>query len=288
MLDNKSRCSYGLFSYFIKHKTSTFDRAYYERQVNICFSSSDEAYLHWLNIGRSKGVSYCHGQDTILKIVLKIKNDKDLLPKWIEHHSSIVGFENLIILDCGSDDEDYLNLLSEVSKYVLVIKYSKYYDHIHSTNSNFDFFNLLSKNCKYLTILDADEFLVSLKDGILSSDGVKEFLKHSEEPVHCGAWLFNAKFLPTKYGKLSWEDAIEFSLKANDLISGVNSGKAIVKSDWIFKVKHLGHNLHVRDVVERCTEKSLGNIFVLHLQNLNPSVNRARIARHLKAKMLFH
>ena len=51
------------------------------------------------------------GKDTLLKIILKAKDETYLIDTWIAHHATLVGYENLIIMDCGSQDPTYLEKL---------------------------------------------------------------------------------------------------------------------------------------------------------------------------------
>jgi hypothetical protein len=51
-----------------------------------------------------------------IKIVLKTKNDRFLIDRWIRHHSKIVGLENLIIYDNMSDDHEVLSVYREYAR----------------------------------------------------------------------------------------------------------------------------------------------------------------------------
>lgn len=284
LLDNQKNRSIGLFGESIAYKTPSFNQEIYQLSCESIFSSIDEAYLHWKNFGRKLGFDYAVGKNTILKIILKAKDEPELIEKWISHHSSIVGYHNIIILDCGSEDEGYIKLLSKYKNKIIILDYKKYYDYIHSVNANTSFFKLISDNCKYVTILDADEFLFGLKDGLFSGSCVCDILKNSSEFIHAGIWINNYKAPEVNLGKIDWSKPIDFDISVNSLKNGAFSGKSIIKSSKIFESKHLGHNMHVYEVLKNLSPRSFGEIFIFHVSTLSLSISKERIFKHLSKK----
>ena len=81
----------GLARYDIEHRTPFFSRNVYATSACIDFGTETEAYAHWLSIGRCEGYEWAPGRDTLLKIVLKAKDEAYLIDAWIAHHAAIVG-----------------------------------------------------------------------------------------------------------------------------------------------------------------------------------------------------
>jgi len=268
----------GLTRYRIEHRTPYFSANVYAANVGITFGSETEAYEHWLAIGRCEGHEWAPGQDTLLKIVLKAKDEHYLIDAWIAHHAAIVGHENLIILDCGSQDPAYLGKLAAYASRILILDYRSYYDYIHSTRSNVGFFALLVANCRYLTILDADEFLFARMDALFSSQFVKPVLRARDLPLFCGVWI-------TATAEASGlSAACGMDVSPTMLAAGAVSGKAVARHDVVFDIGHLGHNLHVAQVLPFVETNAFGEILVLHMKNLPPEVMRERLLQHLIAK----
>lgn len=283
LLENPSIREMGLFSCEINYRTKTFDRLVYERSRGVVFRSYDEAYRDWVVFGRRVGIEYAQGKNTVLKIVLKVKDEPELLDAWIAHHAAMVGYENLIVLDTGSSDESHLEVLRRYERSLLVLDYRKFYNDIHSAASNRGFYELISKNCRYLAVLDADEFLVSMRGDVVSSSFVVESLRFSEVDIYGGIWVFNSKppkLLPDF--KLDGEGEIQFDCDVGRLRAGAFAGKSVVKSSSLFSAGHIGHNLHVPGTVGMMTSASFGSMFVLHVSSLGKDVDRKRSLKHLR------
>jgi len=284
LLENPESRQIGLFGSEIMYMTKTFSQNIYQKERGVTFDSNTDAYKDWLSYGRFKGITYAQGKNTILKIILKVKDEAVLLDKWIQYHAEIVGFHNIIIVDCGSSDERHLEILNAYSKFIMVLDYRKYYDHIHAVRGNRDFYHLISLNSKYVMILDADEFLVSYKDGVLTKQQIIPELKNSVKKIYYGAWLNNITCPAFLGDQLDWNSPINFSLDQNLLANGCFSGKSISISNGIFDIGHLGHNLHTKETVLQGDPSSFGQFFILHLDNLGPEVTRFRVLKHLKSK----
>lgn len=282
LLENPNCRELGLTGFDIRYVTSAFDQAVYERATGKRFVCRADAYQDWVSRGRSEGYEWAKGKDTLLKIILKAKDEPELIDAWITHHARIVGLENLVILDCGSEDPSYLEKLSWYSRHILTFTYKKYYNDIHATKSNSSFFKFIARNTKYVAILDADEFLVGRYGDYLSPKRVKGILREEEQELFCCTWL-NCTFRDSVIeGKLPSGLLVDTS---SDMIrSGTVAGKSIARSNVLFDIGHLGHNLHVSDVMKRITSSSFGKLFVLHLKGLGEEVTRRRVIMHLIGK----
>lgn len=269
-----------LLKYALRHRTPSFSPGVYAAAAGVNFANDTEAYQHWLQTGRRQGLEWAPGKDTLLKIILKVKDEPYLIDAWVAHHAAIVGFENIIILDCGSKDPVFLGKLAGHARRVLVLRYWQYYDDIHWIHANRDLYRLVAENCRYATVLDADEFLVGREGERFSGRLVKPILRRYDLPLHCGTWVNANGGLALEGGE--W--AFDASVAA--LANGTRAGKAVARSDVLPNIRHLGHNFHVADAARFATGDSLGRLMVLHAKNLPPEVDQARLLQHLVAKRL--
>lgn len=268
----------------VQYISRQFDRATYERARAKSFESSEAAYYDWVHEGRRLGLEYAPGKNTYLKIILKAKDEPELIEAWIDHHARIVGDHNLVILDCGSKDEAYLSILEKYKSRILILSYRMYYDSIHAVAGNSSFFRAISRNCKYLTILDADEFLVYYKEGRFRNADLIEFLESSDVAAFAGTWIYNCESPAFEAGKVSFRDPVVMTVSKSKLVHGTHSGKSIIKSSSVSLARHIGHNMHVGEVRRLLRDDSFGKFYIFHLAALRPDIVCWRIARHLFAK----
>ena len=268
-------------SHNVDYRNKYFNIKTYSSKVPYKFNSYDDGYLHWLLKGRKLGVSYNSNLCFVLKIALKCKDEPELLEFWINYHASIVGLENLIIFDTGSTDQVHLDILDKFKDRVLIFNYDHHYNKLHNTLFNKLLFDNISLTCKYLTLLDADEFLNCLVGGFFLKNEVISLLKSSNQKVLCGVWLHNNSI--PKINEQGIEDVL-LNLDERNLRMGFIDGKAILKSDSLSELRHIGHNLHVKEVASAITNNSIGYIFIIHLSNLGEEIQRNRILKYLEAK----
>ncbi len=165
----------------IQYVSPHFDRDVYEDARGVSFMNFEDAYDNWRLYGRRQGLEFAPSKNTILKIILKVKDEVDLIDKWIDHHAKIVGLHNIIIMDCGSTDRRFLDKLDAIRNEAVIFQYDKYYDSLHSYDSNKQFFELLKREARYICILDADEFLFGV-----SGDSIRVRLRKALSE-RCGA-----------------------------------------------------------------------------------------------------
>lgn len=284
LLENPRERQLGLAGDHIRYSTARFDEQVYSLARGKEFSSRSAAYQDWLDCGRQLGLQYNHANHTILKIVLKAKDEPELIDKWIAHHAGIVGYDNIIILDCGSENPDYLNALKRYSNHVIIFSYRKTYNNIHSPRANAPFFRLLAHNAKYVAVLDADEFLIGLRNGQFSAKSTVEILRDGNEDVYAGTWLNNYHRIPAAEGQIDWSKPISLRAGDKDIIAGTVAGKSVVSTRSLLSVSHIGHNLHVLDVAQLMSERSFGQIFIIHARALDATIVEERTAKHLRGK----
>lgn len=287
LLENPSIRQLGLLSYDIEYQTVLFDVSVYERSRRRTFRNRDEAYSDWLLKGRADGAEWASGKDTVLKIVLKAKDEPELIDAWVKHHARIVGYENIIILDCGSTDEDYLEKLDKYKDKLLVLAYRKFYNSMHAVHQNSSFFSFLSKQARFLTILDADEFLTGKLYNEISSLFVKQILLNSSNPVMYGIWLNCSLKEPLTAKELPNDIDLIVDTSSEMIKDGAVAGKAIVDTSKLFSLDHLGHNLHTSKSVDLAGAHAFGEIFVLHLKSIGVDVEKRRVLSHLVGKGAF-
>ena len=270
----------------LRHDSPSFSKRVYENSRGKRFFSRRDAYRDWLAVGRTRGLEFNTGLNTYLKVILKIRDDAYLLPKWMAYYGRLVGWHNIIVMDCGSTDEEYLSLLSQYRDRVLVFSYPHYYDNLHGVPFNPDFYRLVAGNCKYLCVVDADEFVFGCRDGTIGRDNVLAILAEGDEPIYPGTWFPNIAPPLERSGDGAWQGPLRFDVSPDAIAAGTFNGKAIVRSDISTGLSHIGHNLHAGDVASRIRPSACGRIGVLHVSNLGARHARARILRHLKAKGL--
>jgi hypothetical protein len=268
----------------LPYRTRAFSPDTYARAAGIDFPDEVDAYRHWLEYGRRQGLEWAPGKDTLLKIILKAKDEPYLIDAWVAHHAAIVGFENIVILDCGSTDPGYLRKLAGHARRVLVLPYRSYYDDVHWVHGSRGFYELIARNCRYATILDADEFLIGRDGAYFSSRLVRSVLRRHDLPLHCGTWVNAVDGPALDGGELPIEWGLDASVGA--LTHGTHAGKATMRTDVLLQAGHLGHNFHLADVARLATPDSLGQLLVLHVKNLPPAEMQRRILQHLLSRRL--
>lgn len=268
------------FSYF----DMDFDVNTYSKEVSQKFFSTTEAYDHWVREGRKLGTTFSkRGTNTQLKIILKAKDENELIDYWIQHHESIVGRENLVILDCQSTSQSYLDKLYHYSKDILVLNYRKYYDSIHTTRSNRKFYEFLSREARYITVLDADEFLVGKEKDALSGKYVQPILGNFSGKVLPATWLDAVLHLAAGNDHV-FDSQISLDVNFESFKNNTVSGKLIAASYSLFDIDHLGHNLHVKKDKDNINPSDFFKLFVIHCKTDNASKNAKRAVHHLLSR----
>lgn len=95
-----------------------------------------------------------------LKILLKTKNEPEMLERWIKHHQAIVGYENLIIIDNMSNDPAVIPAYEKYDGLITLFKYDTHFDLIHHPQHFPELYNALRECCDYFIFLDTDEYLI--------------------------------------------------------------------------------------------------------------------------------
>ncbi|MGR5134655.1 glycosyltransferase family 2 protein [Vibrio alfacsensis] len=215
-----------------------------------------------------------------LKIILKAKNETELIDAWIDHHAQIVGYDNIIIVDTGSDDPKYINKLEYYKDRVLILNYSKPYNLIHANKSkaNKAFYDLIEKTSDRMIILDADEFMLFYNGGRFSKNF--DSTKYDNDIILCGTWMNNASLPDGDVFSLK-EKSISFYVDDKKIRHGTKAGKSIVPTMLLNNLDHIGHNFHSQKNIDYINGKSLGDVFIFHFSNLGEKLTKKRVAAHL-------
>lgn len=219
-----------------------------------------------------------------LKIILKVKDEPELIDRWLEYHGSIVGFDNLIVFDCGSTDPNFLGSLKRYRDRISILTYDRYYDHLHQYFYNQELYDSLVGKCKYVTVLDADEFLFGSYSRLIHPSYVLDVLRATDLPCICGTWFSN--FAPPREcgNSIEWRQPISFGIDDESVKLGSRQGKAIVRADYVSRAKYVGHNIGDARLSKFITPESFGKLGIFHLVKLSQSMSRRRSLQHLVSK----
>ena len=190
------------------------------------------------------------------KIILKTKNEDDLIDIWIRYYSKMVGKENLIIFDNNSTSQKVLDAYKE---HGIEIKKIDVPNNVHHYHLNVDFYENIFSGCDWFAVLDTDEFLCVYKDGKFSTDGVLDVLGNTSHKVLGSTWL----------RQIHSGESVEY-FKINKSNHNRDYGKAIFNTSYQeirdYKNVIYGHNIFCKDA---CLDS---NLFLLHLDRTNPEI----------------
>jgi hypothetical protein len=118
----------------------------------------------------------------IIKIFTVTKNEYDLINPWVHFYGTIFGYENVVIIDNGSDNIEVLNFYNDIKKNTKIKIYTD--TSIYSDQGKIftKYMNLEKNNCDFLLGCDTDNFLiVDGKNSIKKQDYFDIFEQLPEE-----------------------------------------------------------------------------------------------------------
>lgn len=214
------------------------------------------------------------GDKPTFRIVLKTKNEPELVEKWIEHHIRIVGADNIVIFDNMSEDEDVLAVYQKYFGKVAIFQFSEFHDYIHHTTKFPVLHAALKSSAIFYTIFDSDEFLYFYDKGRFCADTslVRKLANLSPKRSVPTVWLYTApgyERRPMCSGRPAFVD-------------GLTWGKTIFRSD-----AHLSglvsHNCQL-PAAEFMQPSPVRGFFLFHLALLSPKQRiRANMAKLVAA-----
>lgn len=255
----------------------SFDATHYASINNLTFTTFEEAYTHWLTVGKQQGLEYAPGKNTTLTVVLKTYNESFFLDEWLDYYEATIGLENVIILDHTSTDERVLRTYRKREKELLIIRVPRHIEHdtLHNTRHFRILFDLIKAHCLFFTLLDTDEFLCRWNGTQLTSEGITERLQTLKHEQALGTvWLTNY-FDGTEADTPS--GITTFNLQDQPLRHNVKTSKNIFRYDNVQEV--IGHNKTVPGIA------ITPDVFVLHVKRGNFT---ARIDAQLRACISFN
>jgi hypothetical protein len=144
---------------------------------------------------------------------------------------------------------------------------------------------MLARECKYICVIDTDEFILGIANGRVSPQAVVDILRLENSPAVGGVWIQNvAPPMTTAEGIIDWTKPILFDVGVHAITNGSIGGKVFVRSDCCEKAKHICHNLHNVSLSRMLTHNAFGRIGILHVSLLGSELTRKRTLKHLRAK----
>jgi hypothetical protein len=202
---------------------------------------------------------------SLLKIILKTKDEEFLLETWIEYYSKIVGVENIIIFDDNSTSEKAINIYK---KYNLQIfkrpDYFNSFEEFHHKSKNLDVFKQIEDSCEFFAIFDSDEFLCffDFEKKCIDNTKLLHFIKDNiNRLAFPTTWIYNLYSTDLDSPK----DVVNFSFDLNQ--SSFTEGKIIIKSN--LEVENIHHNRLCQYKKDKFPLKACPELFLLHLNNVN-------------------
>lgn len=110
-----------------------------------------------------------------IKIVCTTRNEYDLVEDFVLYHSHIVGFENIVLVDNGSDHPDIPDLLNSFRDWgVEVIEAPERTGGAWQNVLMTKVIHQIKDRCDYVVPIDTDEFMVSYDDVLTHQPFSKE------------------------------------------------------------------------------------------------------------------
>jgi len=195
-----------------------------------------------------------------LKIVMKMKDEREFLEPWIRWHADICGEENIIILDNISTDPIVADIYRSHPK-ITICRYSGFLDNVHSREIFAAMYEGLAVAADFYTLIDADEFLTLLSSARHHDRfGVVDFLRaHEQAEVFPGIWLHNQPGSATRF---------ELGGACGNIRGGLLWGKPITRPTTRLFPGTILHNSSAFAPQDGGAVPN--NIFVLHLSRMYP------------------
>jgi hypothetical protein len=219
--------------------------------------------------------------NSLLKIIVKTKNEGNLLDAWLQYHAALVGWENLVVLDNGSDCVATLAVYEKYKdKPYVLFDVEGNPNILHDIKLNQSFYDLIRVTTKFVCFLDTDEFITYFdpEANRFNFQALLQVLQSYESNTALGGlWLSNSP-RAEDLQQPDIKNFKHFKLNPYDLSSNILHGKAIVnaKSNIFNRSPEPGVNLcHNKDVPG---VKVYPNLIILHLDKTDLV---QRIARNL-------
>jgi hypothetical protein len=159
---------------------------------------------------------------SLAKVFCLTKNEYDLIEDFIIFYASIFGYENIIIIDNGSDLKDVESIYETYKKKGVIIEV----DNRSMSDMNTIIYDTIQKykdETQFIIPVDTDEFIYLLNQDTFNIETVQTYLEELPENVSV-----------VKYGKLmgSLADPNDEGYENNKYTKPVRSIKRFYNQDW--------------------------------------------------------
>jgi len=230
---------------------------------------SEETKLPLWSRERAKICSEIQSKSSLLRIVLKTKNEAHLLQRWIDHHVQIAGTKNVIIMDNCSDDPAILDIYEKNSDVASVYAYGGYHNSLHRISAFPELYQSLRESCRFYVFIDTDEFLYWADDGRLEAhpDVTRHLEGAGAGDVFPGLWLDNYP---------GCDDIFFVNDYPSRTLDGLTWGKPLIASN-VNVDGFINHNCQLKSSVSGIHARF--GLFVAHFNRLIP---QQRIAQNIQ------
>lgn len=191
-----------------------------------------------------------------IKLILKTRDEIELLPLWIEWHADICGIENLVVLDHGSTDSNVLQIYKSWPD-LTVCRYTGYMDVVHHRVAYKHLYDALGAASPYSALLDTDEFLTCAQDSSRHDRrAIKGFVEaNAGAGIFPCTWLFNLRGSRTRFTMRGWD---RFACGGGTLF-----GKPLVNASTVLYGDIILHNSFISQLRQETVVRN--NLMLLHL-----------------------
>lgn len=162
-----------------------------------------------------------------LRLILKTKDEEELLERWLRHHLGILpAHAKIIILDNMSVSEKVLGLYEEYAERLVVIRFSGNQDRVHIMDRFELLYKAIWRSSTYYAFIDTDEFLyMHTGNKLISDERIIQYIYNNQDIIFFPTW-----WLRNDYFR---DDIFMFTDDIKSLCSMIMFGKPIVNSRLI-------------------------------------------------------
>lgn len=212
------------------------------------------------------------------KICCKTLSEPEFIKEWIDHHSSIVGPENLIVADNGSSDAATLDVYDRLDSRITVFQFLGAHNDIHWHPRFRPLFDCLKDTVDFFAFIDVDERLVWIDHDKWSADRRIVDSLQDDRVIYPTTWLINAIGRTDRFTLLDTEHR-------RILSNNLKWGKPILPRELIAAQSGI-HNVQYNG--SRFSEERSNNLFLLHLTQFPDQRIAANVRKLANRKLVDH
>jgi hypothetical protein len=213
-----------------------------------------------------------------LKICCKTLSEPEFVKEWVDHHSSIVGLDNLIIADNGSTDDATLDVYASLGPEITIFQFSGSHNDIHWHPRFLPLFDRLRQTVDFFTFIDVDERLVWIDHDKWSAD--RQIVDFLQDPkvIYPTTWIINAIGRTNRFTLLDTE-------RRRIFLNNLKWGKPIFPHELIGTQPGI-HNVQYNG--SRFAEERSNHLFLLHLTQFPDQRIAANVRKLANRKLIDH